>query len=73
MPTLIYLYNNEYETMPSLLGDNVYDLLDQAYELGMTHMYCKFADSDLESWYELQYDRRLGVIPILIRERFAES
>ena len=36
---MIKLYNNEYETVPSLLGNNIVDLIAQASELGMEYVY----------------------------------
>lgn len=39
-----YLYNNEYETMPSLLGDNIVDLVYQARDLGMSHFVARYED-----------------------------
>lgn len=38
------LYNNEYETMPSLLGDNVVDLVYQARDLGMFNFLARYED-----------------------------
>lgn len=39
-----YLFNNEYETLPSLLGDNLIDLVYQARDLGMTFLVARYQD-----------------------------
>lgn len=40
-----YLYNNEFETMPSLLGDNVVDLIYNAVDYGMLFFCARYINS----------------------------
>ena len=45
-PCTYYLYNNEFETVPSLLGDNIVDLIYNAMDFGMEYFCARYFDTD---------------------------
>ena len=53
---MMKLYNNEYETVPSLLGDNIVDLITQAYELGLEYIYVQ-DDFGNEFWEKIIFKK----------------
>lgn len=53
---MMKLYNNEFETVPSLLVNNVVDLIYQAKDLGLTHVYIVDDDGN-EFWEKISFSR----------------
>lgn len=65
---MMKLYNNEYETVPSLLGDNIVDLIAQAYELGLDHIYVQDEFGN-EFWEKITF-RKDGLHLQLVKQNY---
>lgn len=42
---IFYVYNNEYESFPSLIGRNVVDIVNNAIDMGMEYFCARYVDS----------------------------
>ena len=65
---MMKLYNNEYETVPSLLDDNIVDLIAQAYELGLEYIYVQ-DDFGNEFWEKIIF-KKDGIHLKLIKQKY---
>lgn len=69
--TMMKLYNNKYETVPSLLGNNVVDLIYQAYDLGLEYVYIQ-DDFGNEFWKKIVF-KKDGLHLVLIKQKLKKG